>query len=362
MTAEARVTVAVVRASGPTSPPIHERNHTLMATMKAAVCARYGPPDRVTIEQVPIPTPQDGELLVRVRATTVNRTDCGYRSAQLWFIRFFSGLRRPKVPILGTEFAGDVVGIGEEVTQFQAGDRVMGWCEGTFGAHAEYMTVRADRPLIMPIPDGRSYAEAAPSTEGSHYALTMITSTGLKAGDSVLIYGATGAIGSAAVQLAKAWGATVTAVCGTANLDLVKSLGADRVIDYQTDDFTTDPDRYDVVFDAVGKYSLLKCRHLLKPKGIYLATDRPLLHKPFMAVPVFTWWLLLVGVTKVFRGRRQLFAVPQSDPEDLTWLREQILTGGFVPVIDRTYSLDQIVEAYRFVESGQKVGNVVIEV
>ncbi len=333
-----------------------------MATMKAAVCTRYGPPERVRIEQVEVPTPQDGELLVRVRATTVNRTDCGYRAANPFVIRFFSGLRRPKKSILGTEFAGDVVGMGKDVTGFQAGDRVLGWCEGTFGAHAEYMTVRFDRPLTMPIPEGRSYAEAAPSTEGSHYALSVFHSTGLKAGNSILIYGATGSIGSAAVQLAKAKGVRVTAVCGTVNLDLVTSLGADRVIDYQTEDFTRDPERYDLVYDAVGKSSFLKCRHLLKPKGIYVATDRPLLHKPFMFVPVFVWWFLLTGITKMLRGRRQMFAQPRTDPEGLKWLRGQILSGGFKPVVDRAYPLDQIVEAYRFVETGQKVGNVVIEV
>jgi NADPH:quinone reductase-like Zn-dependent oxidoreductase len=177
-----------------------------------------------------------------------------------------------------------------------------------------------------------------------------------------LIYGATGAIGSAAVQLAKAKGVKVTAVCGTANLDLLKSLGADRVIDYQTEDFTKDSERYDVVYDAVGKNSLRKCRHLLKPKGIYLATDRPLLHTPFMFVPVFAWWLVLTGITKLFRGRRQMFGGPNADPDGLKWLRAQILSGEFKPVIDRTYPLDQIVEAYRFVETGQKVGNVVIEV
>ena len=335
---------------------------TTPARMKAAVCRRYGPPERVQIEQVAVPVPEDDQLLVRVRATTVNRTDCGYRVASPFVIRFFSGLRRPKRPIFGTEFAGDVVGMGKDVTGFSAGDRVLGWCEGTFGAHAEYMTVRASRPLTMPIPDGRNYAEAAPSTEGSHYAVSMIHATGLKAGDSILIYGATGAIGSAAVQLAKAKKATVTAVCGTANLDMVKSLGADRVIDYQTEDFTKDPGRYDVVYDAVGKNSLFKCRHLLKPKGIYVATDRPLLHAPFMFVPVFAWWLLLAGITKLFRGRRQMFGGPSLDPESLQWLREQILSGAFKPVIDRTYPLDQVVEAYRFVETGQKVGNVVIEV
>lgn len=333
-----------------------------MTTMKAAVSRRYGPPERVQIEQVPIPSPKDGELLVRVRATTVNRTDCGYRGGKPFLIRFFSGVRKPRVQIWGTEFAGEVVGLGDGVSGFAVGDRVMGWCEGTFGAHAEYMTVRADRPLTMPIPEGRSFVEAAPSTEGSHYALNALRATGLETGDSILVYGATGAIGSAAVQLAKAKGITVTAVCGTANLDLVKTLGADRVIDYQTEDFTKDPDRYDLVFDAVGKSSFFKCRHLLKPKGVYIATDRPMMNKPFMFVPVFAWWLLLSLITKVRRGRRQMFGGPRKDPEGMAWLREQILTGRFTPVIDRTYPLDQIVDAYRFVETAQKVGNVVIEV
>jgi NADPH:quinone reductase-like Zn-dependent oxidoreductase len=330
--------------------------------MKAAVTDRYGPPEVVRLTEVPVPTPAADELLVRVHATTVNRTDCGYRSGKPFLIRFFSGLRRPKRPVLGTEFAGVVEGLGSEVSGFAVGDRVCGWCEGTFGAHAEYMTVRAARPLVMRIREGASFVEAAASTEGSHYALGSLRKAGVKPGQRVMVYGATGAIGSAAVQLAKAMGLEVTAVCGTAHVDLVRALGADRVIDYQTEDFTADAGQYDLVIDAVGKLSFWQCRRLLAPHGIYTATDRPLARKPFLFVPVFVWWIALSLITTLLGRRRQMFVVPHDDPEGMEWLRAQIASGTFRPVIDRTYPLEDIVEAYRYVETGQKIGNVVLTV
>lgn len=330
--------------------------------MKAAVSTEYGPPEVVRIREVPPPIPADNELLIKVHATTVNRTDCGYRSGKPFLVRFFSGWRRPKVAVLGTEFAGVVEATGTGATGFEVGDRMCGWCEGTFGAHAEYMTIRADRPLNCTIPEGVSFEEAAPNTEGSHYALSFLRRTGAKGGQEVMIYGATGAIGSAAVQLAKGLGLQVTAVCPTEHVELVKGLGADRVIDYLTEDYTRDTGRYDLVIDAVGKSSFWKCRRLLKPKGIYTASDRPWAHKPGLFIPVFLGWLLVSGVTRLLPGRRQMFITPQSDPEGLRWLKEQIETGKFKPVIDRTYPLEQIVEAYRYVETGQKIGNVVIKV
>jgi len=332
--------------------------------MKAAVSARYGPPETVKIERVPRPTqPGDDELLVKVRATTVNRTDCGYRSGKPRPIRALTGWRRPRVPILGSEFAGEVIGVGRDVTQFQVGDRVCGYCEGTFGAHAEYMTVRANR-LIAIIPAGRSFAEAAPSTEGSHYALGMLSKAKVGEGSDVLVYGASGAIGSAAVQLAKSLGARVTAVCGTKHLAVMKGLGADRVVDYQTEDFTKDHQRYDLVLDAVGKSSFRRCRRLLKPQGIYTPTDRPWASKPLMFYPVLVWWLLQSVITPLFRGRHVLAVFPQKDPEGIRWLKGLIESGEFRPVLDdeHRYTLDQIPEAYRFVETGQKLGNVVITV
>ncbi|NOY56604.1 MAG: NAD(P)-dependent alcohol dehydrogenase [Actinobacteria bacterium] len=319
--------------------------------MKAAVRTRYGPPEVVQLEEVDRPTAGDDELLIKVGATTVNRTDCGYRAGAPFLIRFFSGLRHPKVAILGTEFAGEVVAVGTDVTSYRLGDRVCGYCEGTFGAHAEYMTIQAER-LIARIPTDSTFEEAAPSTEGSHYALGMLRSAEVRNGHDVLIYGATGAIGSAAVQIAKSLGATVTAVCGTAHVAQVESLGADRVIDYQTTDFTQDEQRYDLVIDAVGKSSFRRCRRLLKPRGIYISSDVGILwHGPILAL-----------ITPLFRGRKLMFIVPRRDPEGITYLKRLIESGEFKPVIDRRYPLDQIVDAYQYVETGQKIGNVVITV
>lgn len=330
--------------------------------MKAAVITEYGAPGVVQVRDVQRPDPANDELLIKVHAATVNRTDCGYRGGKPFPIRFLSGWRRPKLPVLGTEFAGVVAAIGSGVTSFRVGDRICGWCEGTFGSHAEYMTVRADRPLNCLIPEWVAFEEAAPSTEGSHYALGFFTRAGVETGQDVMIYGATGAIGSAAVQLAKKRGLTVTAVCATEHVDLVKDLGADRVIDYMTEDYTRDTGSYDLVIDAVGKSSFWKCRRLLKPKGIYTASDRPWIQKPGLFIPVFLGWLLVSGITRLFGRRRQMFVFPRNDPEGLRWLKEQIESGTFRPVIDRTYPLEQIVEAYRYVETGQKVGNVVITV
>ena len=319
--------------------------------MKAAVSTRYGPPDVVRLEEVDQPTAGDDELLIKVGATTVNRTDCGYRGAKPFLIRLFGGLRRPKATVLGTEFAGEVEAVGAEVTSYGKGDRVCGYCEGTFGAHAEYMTIAAGR-LIARIPADSTFEEAAPSTEGSHYALGMLRRAGIRGGDDVLIYGATGAIGSAAVQIAKSIGANVTAVCGTEHVALVEGLGADRVIDYQTTDFTKDEQRYKLVLDAVGKSSFRRCRRLLKRRGIYVSSD----------VGLFWHGPLLALITPLFRGRKLMFVVPRDDPEEKKYLIGLIETGEFRPVIDRHYPLEQIVEAYRFVETGQKVGNVVITV
>ncbi len=221
--------------------------------MKAAVRNRYGPPEVVRVTDVPKPVPGHTELLVQVRATTVNRTDRGYLAGKPPIVRLFSGLIRPRVAVLGNEFAGVVEAVGDGVTAFAPGDRVFGYSGRTFGAHAEHMTISADGAVAtMP---GSTFEEAAPSTEGSHYALANIRAANIGATSEVLIYGATGAIGSAAVQLAKCLGASVTAVCRGEHVGLVASLGADRVIDYTAEDFTADGATYDVVFDAVGKTS-----------------------------------------------------------------------------------------------------------
>lgn len=267
--------------------------------MKAAVRSRYGPPEAVRIAEVPTPAPGDGEVLVRVRATTVNRTDCGFRAASPWIVRVFSGLSRPKVTILGSEFAGEIVSVGPGVSAFEPGDRVFGFSEDRFGAHAEYLTMPAGG-AIATIPADLTFEEAAPSTEGSHYALSFIRKARIRSGRRVLVNGATGAIGSPAVQILKDLGARVTAVCATEHVELVRGLGPDRVIDYRTGDFTKDEERYDIVLDAVGKSSFGRCRRLLVPGGLYLSSDLgPLSQNPLLAL-----------VTPMFGGRKVLFPIP----------------------------------------------------
>lgn len=319
--------------------------------MKAAVRARYGPPEVVSVLDIDKPVVTDREVLVKVHATTVNRTDCAMRAAQPFLWRFFTGLIRPTVPVLGTEFAGEVEAVGEGVTSFKPGDRVFGYNDGGFGAHAQYMVISQDGTLAT-VPEGLTYEEAVPSTEGSHYALSLIRSSRVRDGDDVLVYGATGAIGSAAVQLLKHLGANVTAVCGTSHLDLVRRLGADRVVDYTVTDFTRDQQRYAAVIDAVGKSSYGRCRRLLEPRGIYVASD----------VGAFWQNLALAVVTPVARGKKVVFPLPKHDAAMARHFKELIEAGAFRPVIDRRYALDEIVEAYRYVETGQKTGNVVITV
>jgi len=255
--------------------------------MRAAVNERYGPPGVVEVVDVPTPKPGPGEVLVRIECSTVTRTDCGFRAPHPWFVRAFSGVRGPRHTILGSDFAGVIHAVGPGVDAFEVGDRVFGSTEDRFGTHAEYVAVQGNG-AIAPIPAGVSFESAAASTEASHYALESLRSAGVRRGHAVLVYGATGAIGTAAVQLLQGRGVTVTAVCDTANIDLVAGLGADRVIDYQTTDFTADEQRYDIVFDAVGKSSFAACRRLLTPKGVYASTDLgPYSQNPFLALATF---------------------------------------------------------------------------
>ncbi|MEO6142928.1 MAG: NAD(P)-dependent alcohol dehydrogenase [Dermatophilaceae bacterium] len=319
--------------------------------MRAAVQTRYGPPEVVRILEVQKPTPKDNEVLVKVYATTVNRTDCACRAAKPFFMRLFTGLTRPRATILGNEFAGAVEALGSAVASFKIGDRVFGYNEGPFGAHAEYLSIPEDGSLAT-MPVNVTFEEAAPSTEGSHYALSHIRAAKISSGQDVLVYGATGAIGSAAVQLLKSLGANVTAVCDAKNLELVRGLGADRVIDYTAVDFTRDEQSYDVVLDSVGKSSFSICKRLLKPGGLYLSSELgPHAQNPFLAL-----------IAPLHGGKKVLFPIPKHDQEMVGYFKELIESGAFKPVIDRTFGLDQIVEAYRYVETGQKIGNVVIRI
>lgn len=319
--------------------------------MKAAVYFQYGPPEVVTIAEIPQPIPKSNELLIKVFSSTVTRTDSGFRSAEYFVSRFFSGLLRPKFPVLGCEFAGVVEETGSSVTLFEKGDRVFGFNDQKFGGHAEFLTL-AETDAIDIIPDELSFDEAAALTEGSHYALVDIRAAKTKPGQNVLVYGATGAIGSAAVQLLKYFQTDVTAVCSSAHVGLVKTLGADVVIDYQTQDFTKTNVKYDFIFDAVGKSSFGACKPLLTNKGIYISTE---LGKNGENI-------LLALTTPIFGGKKLLFPLPSITKNDVVFIRELEQKKFFKPVIDRKYPLNQIVEAYKYVDSGQKIGNVILKI
>jgi NADPH:quinone reductase-like Zn-dependent oxidoreductase len=320
--------------------------------VRAAVSTSYGPPDVVRVTEVAKPAPGASQLLVKVSVTTVNQTDAHYRSGRPWIMRpLLSGLTRPKVSVLGCEFAGQVEAAGSAVTSFQPGQRVFGYVEGPFGGHAEYLIVGADGNIAA-VPDRVSDEQAAAATEGSHYALSHLHATGVTAGQDVLVYGATGAIGTAAVQLAKVLGARVTAVCATPHVELVRGLGADKVVDYLTSDFAVDALRYDVVFDAAGKTSYRRCKRLLKSRGRYTSTGPGPGYRD----------ALLPLVTAASRGRKVVFSYPRISQETVQYLGRLMESGQFTPVIDRSYPLDQIADAYRYVETHQKIGNVVIVV
>ncbi len=319
--------------------------------MQAATYYQYGPPEVVSIQDVDKPVPKDHEVLIKVHATTVNRTDCGFRSAEYFIVRFFSGLIKPKNKILGNEFAGEIEAIGKNVTLFAVGDNVFGYNDTRFGAHAEYMTMGAHE-AISTLPAHLTYEEAAPILEGGHYALCNIRVTKIAAGQNILINGATGAIGSAAVQLVKNIGARVTAVCHTSQVALVKSLGADVVLDYTREDFTMLNEKFDVVFDAVGKSAFGKCKRILTPKGIYVSTE--------LGKNAENTYLALL--TPLLGGPKVMFPLPTISRADVEFLKGLVETGKYKPIIDRQYPLEKIVDAYKYVETGQKIGNVVIRV
>lgn len=319
--------------------------------MKAAVYTQYGPPEVVQLQEIEKPMAQANEVLIKVHASTVNRTDCGFRSAEYFIVRFFSGLFKPKNKVLGNEFAGEIVAIGSEVSQYSIGDRVFGYNDKQFGAHAEFMVMDEKGPMAI-IPNTMSFEEAAPMIEGSHYALCDLKAAKIAKGQNFLVNGATGAIGSSAVQLIKYFGASVTAVCDTKNMALVKSLGADIVIDYTKEDFTKINQSFDVVFDAVGKSSFGKCKRLLRKGGVYISTELG-----YMSQNIF-----LAILTPLLGGKKVLFPLPTISKADVEFFKGLAENGHYKPLIDRVYSLEQIVEAHTYVETGQKIGNVVIRI
>ena len=324
--------------------------------MKAIVYTKYGSPDVLQFKEVDKPTPGNNEVLVKVLATTVNRTDSATIRAIPFFARIITGLFKPKKQTPGTEFAGEIEEIGKDVTSIKVGDRVFGFNDQGSGAHAQYLKITEDNAVA--IPQNTSYEQAAASSEGAHYAYNMINKVDLKSGQKVLVNGATGAIGSAAVQLLKYFDVYVTAVCNSKNTELVKSLGADKVIDYAKKDFTKDEEKYNCVFDAVGKSSFAKCKPLLQSGGIYSSSDLG-----YMAQNIFL--PIITPITSKLpgqSGKKTIFPMPVDVRRSLLLIKKLIEEGKFKTVIDRSYPLEEIVEAYRYVEKGQKTGNVVINV
>ena len=316
--------------------------------MRAAVYDRYGPPDVLRVADVERPVPAADEVLVRIHASTVTRTDCGFRSAEVFVSRFFTGLHRPKRKILGLEFAGEVEAVGAAATEFDVGDRVFGVGAG---AHAEFVSVRESGALAH-MPAGTTFDEAAAVCDGASLALACLRKAGDLKGRSVLVYGASGSVGTAGVQLAKHSGAGVTAVCDTKHVELVRSLGADKVVDYMHEDFTRNGERYDVIFDAVGKESFRRCRRSLKPGGTFVDTDLGFLWQ----IPV------LALLTRWIGDKRVALGITRYAKRDVVLIKELIEAGTYRAVIDRRYPLDEIVEAHSYVETGQKTGNVVLTV
>lgn len=323
--------------------------------MKAVVYTRYGKPDVLQVKEIATPVPSDHEVLIKVHNATVNRTDLATIKAKPFFMRAFTGLLKPKRQTPGTEFAGEVNAVGRAVTAFKVGDSVFGFDDQGSGSQAQYMTISESKGLMI-MPEDVTYAQAAASTEGAHYAYNFINKVNIKNGQEVLVNGATGAIGSAAVQLLKCFGLRVTAVCGTGGMQLVQSLGADNMIDYTKENFTHNKERYDFVFDTVGKSSFFKCRRVLKPGGVYISSDLG-----FLAQNVF-----LPMITPIIRpitgNRTTRFPTPRNIKETLLLVKRFIEEGRFKAVIDTEYPLERIVKAYKYVETGQKTGSVVITI
>lgn len=317
--------------------------------MKAAVYTQYGPPEVLKIKEVEKPTPKQNEILLRIKATAVNSGDWRLRKADPFAVRFLYGLLRPKINILGSVFSGEVERVGEAVKDFKAGDLVFGHADMSFGAYAEYKCLPENASIALK-PANISHLEAAVIPFGGVTALHFIKKAMIKPGQKALIVGASGAVGSAAVQLAKSFGAEVTGVCSTANVSLVKSIGADKVIDYTKEDFTKNGETYDVIFDSVNTLSISRSLRSLSKNGIMI------LSAAGMSEMIQGLWISKTSNRKVLTG------VISHTKSDIVFIKELIEAGKYKPVLDRTYSLDQIAEAHAYVEKGHKKGNVAIEV
>jgi NADPH:quinone reductase-like Zn-dependent oxidoreductase len=315
--------------------------------VKAAVRRKYGNPGDICIEEIAQPVPAENEVLVRVYATTVNRTDCANLTGRPFIMHLVLGFFRPRKIIIGTDLTGEVVATGKNVKSFAIGDRVFGFRDTGLMSQAEYTTVKEDE--LFTIPDNTDFKQAAASLEGAHYAYTFIHKMHIRPGQEILINGATGAIGSALLQFTRQYDVKITATCDTKNMALIESLGADKVYDYTKTDFTRQGGNYDFIFDTVGKSTFGKCRPILKEKGIYISSELgPYCQNPFYA--------LLAPLS----AKKVLFPIPFSSRKTIPYISGHLETGAFNPVIEREYLLRDISDAYAYVITGQKTGNVVI--
>jgi NADPH:quinone reductase-like Zn-dependent oxidoreductase len=313
--------------------------------MKAAFRSRYGRSEVLTIQEVEKPSPRANEVLIKVHAATVSRTDCHVLWGLPLFMRLFTGLFKPKLAITGTDFAGEIEETGKNVHSWKPGDKVMGFEFFGLRSHAEYIAVPDSNEMVA-VPANLTWEESAACVEGAFYALNIVHQMKPRSHQSTLVVGATGAIGSAAIQFFKHYGVHVTATCRGEHAELVKTLGADRIIDYTREDFTKDAHRYDFVLDAVGRTTFRKCKELLKDEGLYASSGGP--------------DLFMVLFTRIFGGKKFIFSPPKSLRACLTFTKQLAEQGKFTPLIDRTVPLEKIAEAFEYVGAGQKVGNVVV--
>ena len=322
-----------------------------MHKMKAAVRRQYGSPEEIKIEELEKPIPNENEILIKVHATTVNRTDCANLTAKPFIMRFVLGLFKPKKIILGTDFAGRIEAIGKNVRSHSLNDKVFGFTDTGVQSQAEYL-VLTPKGNVLTLPENIDYKCAAASMEGAHYAYSFIHKVTIQSGQKILINGATGGIGSALIQFVKQFDVHITATCNTKNKELIQSLGADKSYDYCSEDFTSDTEKYDFIFDAVGKSTYGKCKPLLKKQGIYISSELgPYSQNLFFAV-----------FTSFGKNKKVIFPVPYSVKKTMPYIRHLLKNGKFKPVIDREYSLTNISKAYEFVIGGKKTGNVVINI
>ncbi len=317
--------------------------------MKAIVCERYGPPGVLRLEKVRKPLPKDNEVLIKIYATAVNSADWRLRKGEPLIIRLFFGLTKPKRKILGGVFAGEVESVGKAVTTYKSGDAVFGSAGMKFGSYAEYLCLPATG-IFDYMPPAFNFEQAAAIPFGATAALYFLRKAKLQPGENMLIYGASGSVGTAAVQLAKHFGTHVTAVCSASNQAMVKALGADEVIDYLSEDFSKRKAQYDIIFNTVGKFPARKSVRALKPAG------RLVLGNASIMETLHGGWITLTSKKKVIAG------IMRERKEDISWLKNLVDAGGLKPVIDRSYPLEQMADAHEYVEKGHKKGNVVITI